>query len=48
MVLAIAAQLRGGDHVRFFDVSQADAHFLLVERERDLERFRIGLGLQTS
>jgi antagonist of KipI len=46
--LGIAAQLRGGDHVRFSEVSRADAHLLLLERERDLERFRIGLSLQTS
>lgn len=46
--LGIAAQLRGGDHVRFSEVSQADAHLLLLERERDLDRFRIGLSLQIS
>jgi antagonist of KipI len=46
--LGIAAQLRGGDHVRFSEVSRADAHLLLLQRERDLERFRIGLSLQTS
>ena len=46
--LGIAAQLRAGDRVRFFEVSLQDAHRLLVERERDLERFRIGLSLQRS
>lgn len=46
--LGIAAQLRGGDHVRFSEVTQADAHLLLLERERDLERFKIGLSLRTS
>ncbi|MGH7983446.1 MAG: biotin-dependent carboxyltransferase family protein [Candidatus Udaeobacter sp.] len=46
--LGIAAQLRAGDHVRFSEVSLADAHRLLLERERDLERFRIGLSLQGS
>jgi len=46
--LGIAAQLRGGDRVRFSEVSPADAHLLLLERERDLERFRIGLSLQTA
>ena len=46
--LGIAAQLRGGDHVRFSEVSRADAHLLLLQRESDLERFRIGLSLQTS
>ena len=46
--LGIAAQLRAGDDVRFFEVSLQDAHRLLLERERDLERFRIGLSLQRS
>ena len=44
--LGIAAQLRAGDAVRFSEVSLQDAHTLLMERERDLERFRIGLSLQ--
>jgi antagonist of KipI len=42
----IAAQLRAGDDVHFFEVSLADAHRLLLERACDLERFRIGLSLQ--
>ena len=46
--LAVTAQLRAGDHVRFFEVPLADAHRLLSQRERDLERFRVGLGLQRS
>lgn len=46
--LGIAAQLRAGDHVRFSEVSLGDAHRRLLERERELERFRIGLSLQTS
>jgi len=46
--LDIAAQLRAGDGVRFFEVSLQDAHRLLMERERDLERFRIGLSLQRA
>jgi antagonist of KipI len=46
--LGIAAQLRAGDRVRFSEVSMADAHRLLLERERELERFRIGLSLQSS
>ena len=41
--LALAAQLRPGDRVRFTEVSLADAHRLLCERERDLEQFRRGL-----
>jgi antagonist of KipI len=44
--LGVAAQLRAGDGVRFYEVSLQDAHRLLVQRERDLERFRIGLSLQ--
>ena len=46
--LGIAAQLRAGDRVRFSEVSLPDAHRLLVERERDFKRFRIGLSLQRS
>ena len=46
--LGIAAQLRAGDGVRFFEVSLQDGHRLLMERERDLERFRIGLSLQRA
>jgi antagonist of KipI len=39
----IAAQLRPSDQVRFREVSLADAHRLLAERERNLEQFRRGL-----
>src|SRR5882757_5366790 len=46
--LGIAAQLRAGDGVRFFEVALQDAHRLLMERERDLERFRVGLSLQRA
>jgi antagonist of KipI len=46
--LGIAAQLRAGDHVRFSEVSPADAHQLLLEREREFDLFRIGLSLQES
>src|SRR5436853_6246766 len=42
--LGIAAQLRAGDRVCFSEVSLSDAHRLLLERERELERFRIGLS----
>ena len=45
--LGTAAQLRAGDMVRFFEVSLGDAHLLLLERESELERFRIGLSLHT-
>jgi antagonist of KipI len=46
--LGIAAQLCAGNAVRFCEVSLQDAHRLLLERERSLERFRIGLSLQRS
>ena len=46
--LSLAAQLRAGNHVRFSEVSTASAHRLLLERERQLERFRIGLSLHDS
>ena len=46
--LGVAAQLRAGDGVRFSEVSLQDAHRLLIERERDLARFRIGLSLQRA
>jgi antagonist of KipI len=46
--LGVAAQLRAGDHVRFSEVSLTDAHRLLLEREREFERFRIGVSLQTT
>ena len=46
--LSVAAQLRAGDHVRFSEVSLADAHRLLLEREREFERFRVGINLQRS
>ncbi len=46
--LGIAAQLRTGDPVRFAEVSLADAHRLLLERERELELFRVGLSLHDA
>jgi len=46
--LGIAAQLRAGDGVHFFEVSLQDAHRLLTERQRDLERFRVGLSFQRT
>jgi antagonist of KipI len=46
--LGVAAQLRAGDRVRFSEVSLADAHRLLLEREREFERFRVGVDLQRS
>jgi len=44
--LGIAAQVRASDRVRFSEVSLGDAHQLLLQRERALERFRIGLSLR--
>jgi antagonist of KipI len=46
--LGIAAQVRAGDQVRFSEVSLANAHRFLVERERQLELFRVGLSLHAS
>jgi antagonist of KipI len=46
--LGVAAQFRAGDHVHFSEVSLADAHRLLLEREREFERFRIGSSLQMT
>jgi antagonist of KipI len=46
--LGTAAQLRVGDHARFSEVSLADAHRLLLEREREFQRFRVGISLQSS
>jgi len=46
--LPIAAQLRAGDQVRFREVSLVDAHQLLLERERNLEQFRLGLQSHLS
>ncbi|MGB9476319.1 MAG: biotin-dependent carboxyltransferase family protein [Candidatus Udaeobacter sp.] len=46
--LGFAAQLRAGDYVRFSEASIADAQRLLLERERQLELFRVGLSLHTS
>ncbi len=45
--LPIAAQLRAGDRVRFVEVSLDDAQRLLLARERDVQRFRVGLSLRT-
>ncbi len=46
--LGVAAQLRAGDHARFSEVSLADAHRVLLEREREFQRFRVGISLQSS
>jgi antagonist of KipI len=41
--LPIATQVCPGDRIRFAEVSIADGHALLLERERNLEQFRRGL-----
>ena len=46
--LGVAAQLRAGDRVRFSEVSLTEAQRLLLEREREFERFRVGINLQRS
>ena len=43
--LPVAAQLWPGEHVRFSEVSLADAQALLRERENDFALFRTGVGL---
>ena len=46
--LPVAAQLCAGNEVRFREVSLAEAHRLLSERERDFICFRTGLSLRVS
>jgi antagonist of KipI len=46
--LSVAAQLRAGDSVRFREISLAEAHRRLVERERYLEQFCRGIKLHFS
>jgi antagonist of KipI len=46
--LPMAAQLRPGDRLRFSEVSLAAAYGLLLTRENELERFRIGLEFHTA
>jgi antagonist of KipI len=46
--LPVAAQLCAGDRLRFEQISLADAHRLLFEREQELERFRMGLSLRSE
>ena len=42
-----AVQLRPNDIVRFEEVTPRDAAALFAEREKDLQRFRVGLALRT-
>lgn len=44
--LPVAAQLRAGDRVSFREVSLAQAHRLLADRERDFNCFKTGLSLR--
>lgn len=46
--LPIAAQLWPGDSVRFYEVSLAEAQELLLEREKDFCRFRLGIQLRSN
>jgi antagonist of KipI len=46
--LPAASQLWPGAEVRFAEVTLAEAQRLLIERERDLEWFRIGLELRLT
>ena len=46
--LPIATQLCHGDEVRFQEISLSEAHSLLLQRQEDLDRFRIGLDLRNS
>jgi antagonist of KipI len=43
--LPVAAQLGAGERVRFAEVSMENAHRMLLERETETRRFRIGLSL---
>lgn len=46
--LSAAARLRPDDVVQFREVELEKAHALLVQREQDFERFRLGLKLRFS
>jgi len=46
--LPAAAQLWPGDRAHFHEVSLAEAQQLLLEREDDFARFRLGLELRGS
>jgi antagonist of KipI len=46
--LATAAQLRAGDQVRFREILLPEAHRLLLQRERDLGLFRVGLEARAA
>ena len=46
--LGAAAQLQPNDAVRFEEVTPAEASTLFLERENDLQLFRVGLALRNS
>ena len=46
--LALAAQLRAGDQVRFREIPLPEAQRLLLQRERDLGLFRVGLEARAA
>ena len=44
----VAAQLRGGDRVRFHEISLSESQALLIDREEKLEHFRRGIQMRVS
>jgi antagonist of KipI len=46
--LSVAAQLRGGDRVRFRESALAEAHKFLIDRENKFEQFRQGIQMHLS
>jgi antagonist of KipI len=46
--LTIAAQLRAGDRVRFWESSLTEAHNLLIDRENKFDQFRQGIQMHLS
>jgi len=46
--LGLAAQLRPGDTVRFREITLSEAHRFLLQRERDLGLFRVGLEARAA
>ncbi len=46
--LPVAAQLRDGDQVSFREIALAEAHRLLIAREEEFQRFRVGVQLRAG
>jgi antagonist of KipI len=44
----VAAQLRGGDRVRFHEISLSESQALLIDRKEKLEQFRRGIQMRIS